>query len=254
MAEQESGLFKVMVPFGSAILIFLGVFYNLQYYKEFGISINRFLELSEMLLLFLNKLIILVGTLLFGSILAIKLLDSDSEHFEQVEGLKKDGRSLKWLWKRFFIIWMQLIPTILGWIYTLIIGNPLHHLFEKILITQITLFVIGFTFRIFVPALEKLSGTKLTIGIHNLLFSFAIALPIVYSYAQTEVYSVKYGGMNSNVRIETVNGPLVNDQKHYYIGNTRQYLFFYDQVANETAVYPMSDIKKISFGKPVATK
>jgi hypothetical protein len=41
----------------------------------------------------------------------------------------------------------------------------------------------------------------------------------------------------------------VSDSSHYYIGQTKNFLFYYNEKEQSTTVFPMSDIKSITFQK-----
>jgi len=258
MANQESGILKVLVPFGGAMLIFLGVIYNSIYYSSFGIAINNFLELPEILLLFLNKLIFLSVSTISSIVIATKLKETEQQRIhESTENDSEKVRRKNWvksLWEENPFFLALVIPAVVLWISTRFFDQKISFLLEGVILSLAASLLIGKTFGQVIAILERRLGLQFSRSIETLFFSFLLCLPVVFLYAWLEIYQVKFEKTNTGISIQTVDGYLINDSNHYYIGNTRQYLFFYDQVAKETTVYPMSDIKRISFGKPPSSK
>ena len=84
-------------------------------------------------------------------------------------------------------------------------------------------------------------------NIHHSIYCSADKLSFLVQRVQTEIWLVKDRKKYINVTFTTDNTFVKADSMHYYIGNTKNYLFYYDQDSSKTTVYPMSKITNISF-------
>ena len=89
---------------------------------------------------------------------------------------------------------------------------------------------------------EKLSN--LTILYIILIYFYVIS---IISFTSIEVYNIKDKGSEYTTSIQFNDSCITFNDPSYIIGNTRNYLFYYDGDKKETNIYPMTEIKKISF-------
>lgn len=209
------------LPILGGFFVIGGLVKIFSYYKFFGLYIYEFMDIKEVLTLFINNLLAYFIVLLFisMSILDIKFI-----------GISKYG--------------FPIIFTILTILYFLLRKNIF--IYELIIINFFFwLFVI--IIKEFLPTLNTQTGSFEEIKNFTLLF-FLLTL-IVYSLlnAINEYYKVKYKKYYSGTKILFDDFEFISNDNKYYIGKTEKFVFIHDKEKKLTDIIPVSRLKKITF-------
>ena len=219
-------LLKILFDNTTLIAIFFavgGLVKLFTYYKMFGIYIYEFIDIKEVVTLFINNLL---GYFLVIGFIALALLRfSLIEQFVFIIPIAFSLFSVIYLFIRKRVLLIEIAAlNILFWLLFFVVQRLLSFVKESS------------------SAFESTKNYTLLI----LLFSL-----IVYSIvnALTEFYKVKMKKYYSGTKIIYNSEELNSDDNKYYIGKTEKYLFIYDERVKATEAIPMSEVKKIIFRK-----
>ena len=219
-------LLKILFDNTTLIAIFFavgGLVKLFTYYKMFGIYIYEFIDIKEVVTLFINNLL---GYFLVIGFIALALLRfSLIEQFVFIIPIAFSLFSVIYLFIRKRVLLIEIAAlNILFWLLFFVVQRLLSFVKESS------------------SAFESTKNYTLLI----LLFSL-----IVYSIvnALTEFYKVKMKKYYSGTKIIYNSEELNSDDNKYYIGKTEKYLFIYDERVKATEAIPMSEVKKVIFRK-----
>lgn len=213
-------------------LIFLGVSKLSFYYSYFNIRILYFLDFGEIITSFfdfiINILVIAFAVLAFGSI-AFIIFQS------------KQKRKL-----------LIISCTYLAFIVLFILGTKAMHLeyLGVVIVFSSPLFALT-TYIIHMKSMwEKSRHQSLDmLGIGVALFLIIVAIWYSAYHDYNRVRNLKrYLGVKVIYQDSNMNS-FISDSTTYYIGNTSNYLFIYNQKEDKTVVEKINDIKSIEFPK-----
>lgn len=92
-------------------------------------------------------------------------------------------------------------------------------------------------------------GKKLSPSVSNLILYFIIITLMLINTTIDEIRNVKNNKKYLNTSFVTTKAEIISDSFHYFIGKTKNYLFFYDEKLNKTIIYPMTEIKQLNFAR-----
>jgi hypothetical protein len=220
-----------LISFGGPLLILLGVTKHLLYYQLFHINILPFLDLSEIVTSFLDSVVI-------GVLFIILFI------FHQIrQPLFKQGWSEADITFRKYFDIIGLIT--LGIILCLFILIPIwkYGIYKYNVLSIASLIILIVSIRVGVSFVR---GTAHEI--YDTSSVIVLGLLLVGLLACKKFLSVKYGERYLGTMIVFENRPsIISDSTTYYIGNTTNYLFVFNEKFNRTYVYPMDDVKEISY-------
>jgi hypothetical protein len=244
---------KTIVPYAGPFLIFLGVLKLTIYYRAFNVQIMSFLDLSEVLTAFLDDLLLL--TLAIGSVILFDLatttkseLDSSRVLHDTFSFEPNFFKRLRIYLKRMagFLVPINLV-LILAVILQLFRPNPdFYYLIWTLLTPDILalcmLLLLEYKRRHYVLYKKPLDPSS-----YNLTLFLVVILVMLIFKAESDIHSVKVGKkyLNSSFVLDSLT--INSDSLHYYIGNTKDYLFFFDEQKNQSVVLPMNRIKRLTF-------
>jgi hypothetical protein len=131
------------------------------------------------------------------------------------------------------------------------------YLFNKIHLSnfitlQISILSI-FTIVVILFEVEKkhftLSGNRFDPFFKQTVYLFLLIIILTVGSSFTENHEVKIHKKYSGTIIQINESVVISDDQNYFIGKTKNYLFFFKSKLKETDVYPMDRIKMISFFK-----
>lgn len=217
-------LLKILFGNTTLIVIFFaigGLVKLFTYYKLFGIYIFEFIDIKEVLILFVSNLF---GYFLVFGIIAIAFIRLPIlEMFKySIPVIFSIGSVIYFASRKNVLFFDLLTMNILFWLIFLIVRELLLPIDSS-----------NLTF-------ERISNYTLLI----LFFSL-----IVYSIANTltEFYKVKHRFYYSGTKIIYTHEEFHSTNEKYYIGKTEKFVFIYDSRAKTTEVIPTSEVKKIIF-------
>ncbi|MHC0444074.1 hypothetical protein ACWA1F_01610 [Flavobacterium sp. 3-218] len=232
-------------PLLFVVLTTLGYIHLQCYYYFFDIEILNYLDLSEIILLFFDKSILLILGLLL--VIAISyILDDKLERKFYTSTKEESSRPKIDRNKRFFKIikYFLFFTLALQIISNLIRENYIGLVFPIGFIISIIIFFLfeKFFFRVF---LEKYSSF--------FFLSFTISLAVVLLINLNTISSVLEKGYNLRHNHQTIkqvsfyyNNKIVKtSNKLFYIGETKKNLFLFDSQKSETLIFKMENIDNL---------
>lgn len=243
----------VLFPFVGSFLVFLGMLKLIIYYKAFNIEITAFLNFDEIITSFLNDLIIYGIMFLIGIVL--NFYSTDKYEIDKSEELKSNFFNEKRMLKRLWIVTKSSLPylvilniSILLIFFVARFKSDIN--FKPTLFTLIAingLLFISFIFmelkrHYYLTYDKQVDPTYFNIFLMMTLFSYFI---VFYTFA--EISNVKLNKKYENVNFKLDDKYVQSDAINYYIGKTKNYLFFYSDKDKKTIVYPITRIKEIEF-------
>lgn len=212
-----------------ALLIMLGVTRLGFYYSEFNINILPFLEFSEILTSFLDFTLVIIATV--SSFLFIPMLMSPKRMSVRNKVLQV-LRPILFFMPMFMLFYIMVNRFTAGAIgYVGSAGG---------LITA--LWVVFFGFQDKNSAYSR-KDTFLFVGI-----SFSLLIVCMYFVSKIQKTNVKERAQYFGVQvIFNDNTNFSSDSATYYIGNTSDFLFIFDEKQDRTTVVKMNDVKSIVF-------
>lgn len=241
------------IPLLSTLLIFFGVFHLFVFYSAFNINIFNYLDFSEIITSFLHQLIFILlevfGAIIFGVFYfpvakqsAIKY--SDLIHTNNYSFLQRLILNIKrniiflliMLWLNIFLV----IAYFKLHIFSL-------NFFVICLLTNSYLMLVN----IFSTELNRFFNShRETRMVGKSMIVLIILLLLLYLYTTVEVEQITRRKYHSGIIIQLVDKEkLISDSNSYYIGNTKNYLFFYYKNSYKTRVIPMSRVEEINIIK-----
>ena len=256
-----------LLPLLSILTITLGFVYLRSFYSNFGIQIVDYLELSEVLTLFLDKLHIFYISIVSYFIFNISLYISSYERAREREARgndikiekatsfnsRKDQIEKKALVRkklRKALGKMGLVATIVA---VVAYGLTYKYLDSLNLISVVVYGgYVGLIFGEYVADLEVFSKTRFDfIGRNPIQMAVLIVLTLntARALSMIEVNLIKKKHRNINVSFVLDDTLIQSDTSCYYLGKTKNFLFYYEADQPKATVYPMNRIKQISFIK-----
>lgn len=242
-----------LVPVIGSFLIFCGVLKLILFYRSFNINILYFLELNEVLILFFNDLIGYSLILVIGIAFNLILKESrDQRREKEKKKIIDEKKFLKrfWLYMKFRFDLLIIIFFILvtGCVFVLFRGGDLFHL-NELCIIFVSWFLILFLFIEVERNMSVFYKTQITFSIQMTFMLIMFLLTFVISSSFNDVYNIKNRSKYFGTQFKVGNTLITSDHLNYFIGKTKNYLFFYKECSCETIVYPMGRVKEITFKK-----
>lgn len=211
---ENTTLIAIFFAIGGLIKIFT-------YYKMFGIYIYEFIDIREVITLFINNLL---GYFLIIGIIALAVIKIPFfDEFVYIIPVAFSIFSIIYLFVRKRVLLLEIIVlNLLFWLLFFVVQSLLT--LDKEISSEF----------------ESTKNYTLII----LLFSL-----IVYSIANalTEFYKVKRKKYYSGSKIIYDGYEFNSDDIKYYIGKTEKYLFIYDEQSKSIEAIPIGEVKKIIF-------
>jgi hypothetical protein len=236
------------ITLATGFLLFLSFFRLSHYYNAFNIEILAYIDITEVIGLFFDKIVLSVFLviLIFGVYLATL---SKGNNLDKLNGKIADYFKAKVKSKILLsliavlmvIINSGLFILFISLIYQLIPGKYLGKSMNDSALLLLVLSIISLN--LFLSPNRFLNISKF---IWLVLFSLLI-LGYVYVLGNQDVSMVKER-KRYNVTIIFQDGKTINsDSTNYYVGKTNEYLFFYHQDSLITDIYRMENIKQLRF-------
>jgi len=240
MNAKSNDLLKFL-PLFSAALIFLGFFKTNVYYGHFGIEIQNYIEFSEILTLFFDKLII-YSVLVLSVVAWITQAEEDNKK-TQISTFPKRKNKINQI-----ILVLTLVAACLLLMLLFSFSTSLQMARDGFL-TFIMVLIFGISYGYIWKSFEQSFATKPVVFKYSFLFFFTLG--IIWMTASVDATSVLKNDKFQGTKIYLESYTLVSDKNNYYIGNTKNYLFFFHEREKKTDIIPMSLIKKIEYKRTV---
>lgn len=237
---------KTLLPYLGSLLILCGYLKLNVFYSHFGIKISDYLEITEVLTLFLSDAFKYIAIIL-GVYIFYFIADS-SEDVEKKEQKKNDIlETEKWFPRlvKFLKFSSNLLFNIL--VYLLFTAACYYwkptNIYYFILVDIMLIVILVFTYSLFEYKRKyKIAfGKKLNSTYNNLILTFFIFMLFVFQSAYIEIKTVEEKNPYF-VCFEYSKKDYQSDTKYLYLGQTKNYLFMYDKLNNETTVFTRKDL------------
>ena len=223
----------------------------MEYYNYFRIEIISFMDFSEIITSFFD--IIVVTIFFLATFLTVYfLIGNPKDNFlnSPFAFIEKNTRRIR---NRFlqFVAFFFLLILIMGpilFFFGFITGTltPYNGNFFKGLDLPFYILLASLIIMYLLLRLKKANSTGFIAGLVVLIVLSSTGY--VYIMANQEVNNVRKNKKNIGVSIELSNGKeMQSDGFNYYIGKTNNYLFFYHEKENQTEVFKMDQVNKLSF-------
>ncbi|MCE4565409.1 hypothetical protein INQ51_13910 [Maribellus sp. CM-23] len=239
------------------IIITAGLLKYIIYYAFFHVPIVQFIELNEIIVLFSEDIIHILG--LFILLGFISFLGSTTKtkmktlRF-QIKYYKEPEIEIR-IWKYLRLNYVNII-ILLG--LAIFIWTNISHKQELKITTQILIAIdtIFFVIRFIVLELKrelflKNKLEKKNQKIETFFGIFILALNLILIFSVNEFDNVKYDGKYSHVVITLNDETLKSDSTSFYIGKTKNFVFYYNTDSNTTRVIPCSRVLEMEFGRKI---
>lgn len=227
------------LPILGVILIISGNIKLLIYYKEFNLEIFPFIQLSEIIILFMqNSLAYLL--LFLACILSLIIFKLNHRQNISTSFFK---RIVFYVTKRnlFFLLIFFSITCL---VYNCLRPKP--NLNEMCTLLVVFIFLTYLIPIIIQELYLKLKLKKKTLPSVLIVILFFSIITFSILSAVNEATKVK-SGYYKKVEVQFENSTFKSNLNCYYIGQTQNYIFIYDSKANSTTSYKIDKIKYIKF-------
>jgi len=246
--------FRYYLPYSGTILIVFGTIKQTIFFSLFNVNVTSFLELSETVTLFFNDLLLFATCFVIFNIVFF-LSTSKSVEIKGSESLYDSLREISFLKriKHYYdsgpqILLFTILCTI-GIVIILVIN------YTKLWI-MVSLLLIGWgAFLIKVMVLEGRRqyfikyGKEAKILYSEIIIAFILLLIFTIGTCYSEYNLIKTQKRYLGTQILLSDKTIISDSSYYYIGKTKNYVFFFNEKAGNCDIFPMSEIKVLSIKK-----
>lgn len=226
---------KEYIPFVAPIIIALGIIKQMFYYHAFNIQILNFLEVGEVLILFMSDALLL---LLFIVPPMIMLLVADFQVTKQTTLFGESQTMLDLLFKFFSLLGILLFlysatMMIVYW----------NNYFEKTLF-GLVLAVSILLMYVYRLSLHAANETAKKILLTIVVFGFIVHQVLVNTNKEARR---AYNGRYIGTIIKTKDSTYISDPTTFYVGKTKEYSFLYNKKKNSAIIIPNGEIEKMVY-------
>jgi len=222
------------------LLLICGLLYNYFFYKNFGITITEYIDISDALLLFIPLLADTLVQTIFITVTFHYILKSFlSEKYK----LTLFGDNIKKVMLKASLIGISILFIIL----ILYLFNDVFKIYFFMSLLVVVVFFIPFLLDKFFNSLN----IDLSASLKELLYLTIIVLAIVILKSETrsKLVNNKRNSKDFTIIFKDQNQILKSDSSLYYLGRTKNFVFIYDFKNHNSRVYNVSDIKEFITSK-----
>lgn len=248
---------KSLLPLFGGFIFVSGIIKMKLYYNSFNINIVDFLDASEIIFAFISDFIPYVVITLF---MFLFLFFLDTKKDVEVRDDYKDNIILEKHLLRRLWLYIKLFPIILIYAIVLILLLIATFIWNFSIIPFLIPFCIILAYQIYgILVLEykrhyynhykSFPSPTFT----NIILIMGAFFMYVIVNVYLDVNSVKESKKYLGTSFKIENNNIISDSTNYYIGKTKNYIFYYQEENKSTKVYPIKDMKEIEIKKHKAT-
>ena len=227
--------FKELAPIVSVVIILFGLFNQMFFYSHFGIEIQHYLTVSELILSACTQLIyIIVGTIFIALNFYLHASGAKPRIDSAIE--KKYGYSWKFLKAELLISCIAL-----GLIISILIFNRQKNFLYSLI------WLIVYQFYIVIIFIVRLIFQKIQLPFNPSYFNtivLSIVLVVMLWYVtDNDIKKCEKGRFFGTV-ITTKDSTYISDSSHFFIGKTEKFWFIKNRITQSTMVIPDAEIIK----------
>jgi len=249
---------KNLILIGSPVLIGMGAIKLILFYKSFNFNVIEFIELTEVLILFLNDIFYLIIMIIMGVI--FEFVQTSKYELNKIQNIQNEikqsekfGKRIKNYYKLYKEgLWAILVFGITDlaiYITSKTTNENIHLLFiftGALCLTMIVWAEIKLK-------IKRLSGDNVSTRMNNFIVIFIIISAFFSNNIFNEIRSVKkdkiYYGTEIHYQKFDDKIKFISDSTSYYIGKTKNYVFIFQELNNTTKIIPVKNINQIIIKK-----
>ncbi|MDF9800797.1 hypothetical protein OKW21_006060 [Catalinimonas alkaloidigena] len=233
------------IPLITSLLIILGTINQISYYNNFEILIIDYLEISEILILFFNDIITISSSIGFLLLAFIYDFFKKNKYNNNIKTRNTNYFNKSYLKYKWIISYSDYLFFVL---YLIVMGISLIYIYNNKSESEERFYLNLAFFSVIIILISK--GNKHLNPTKNLLIYSVIIILItnlIKANADIKADRVKERDLYQSTFFILDGKHLIqSDSTCYYIGKTKNYLFYYDADQERTTVYPMSRVSQLT--------
>ena len=249
----EKKIVQPLLPFIGTFLIFFGYIKLSLFYNHFDIRINNYLELTEILTLFLNDIIFflisIIGVILFS------FFTTPKSELERENDIKEKLIESSSFWERrkqnYYLFkelhWISLLLIILyiiGYIW-------FRDRFWDFLATTSPLIAFTIFFSLLMEFRYKyknIYGKELNSTINNLIIILLVFSVHTYGSIKSDIKRIE-SKPRTEISFKYLGKEVKSSEQIRFLGQTKNYMFLYNKSLKETEVFERNKVDYVSIVK-----
>lgn len=244
-SKIEIGLDVVSVI--TLMIISAGMIKEYLYYKMFGIRIFSFLSIDEIIISFADNLLYYSLILISSAFFLISFIANCEALLHSISSLSLISRVIEYFGKNLPALFITIMLNAAIWLFGYLRKNI--HWFETLL--NIVLSWIAFWLLPILLFEIRISTDISSSGMSNyyiIIIAISLALYSIMS-AFNEAYKVKHYKHYQGTEVELEDEIITSDDEYYYVGHSKNYIFFFDPEVKAAEVWPIATVKRFRFIK-----
>lgn len=237
---------KHLLPYIGGLCIVFGYFKLNLFYSHFNINISEYIDFTEMITAFIPDGLLYLG--MVSLVISVNfLLESQSERDEKKENFNKLISGETFL-KRLKIYLKQNIPYVFIFIVyntILIISHNNNDLNKSYYFFLANFILFNLIFLEFKLKYFKIYNKWIDNTVHNLFFIILYFTFYIYFWNFENIKDTNKGILK--ICFSYTENFIQSTDNLIYVGQSKNYIFMYDKLSNESYVYPRGEIKNLSF-------
>ena len=242
---------KDVVTYIGPLVILIGSFKVYVYYSLFDIDVFQYIELTELFTLTYKDLVLFILMTAFLNLIIFIIQPKNEIEYisDSINNTLDESNIIKRLivygrdagnYIIFLIVMVLYLP-----VFIFYSDRPFEEYIKHFLIGTSIYLTIFFVFEIrrkyyiIYKEYPKIIYTKIALVIMIISIS-----SILGSYS--EFQSVKFSKKNYGTQVMLFDNIIVSDSNYYYIGKSKNYIFFHNDCDSTNQIFPMSEVKMIS--------
>lgn len=248
----DSDTIKKTLPYVTGFMVICAFIKLKIYYSAFQIDIADYLEFTEVISSFMSDIIVYAVIVLFGYLISFLLttkeranqqVDKADDVLMTVGFFKRLGKHIRNFRQAFFI---TIILGLFNLTSFLLLGNtPIYGTFSFYSLLGVIVFVI--LREEYRRQYISHFGKDINHAFFNILLTAILFISVTIKFSFADIYYTKNQKRFYGTEILTTdNQRITSDSLTYYIGMTRNYIFIYNQLKDETRVLNRDDVKEMT--------
>jgi len=221
-------------------LVFLGTLKLIVFYNSFNITIVEYLDFSEVLISFVDSIIFYIAIFLLPLLILLSFWGKsmgkiNSETFQENIQMSFTERIIKDLKKRKIIYTLFLIEIII-----IVFWGKWDEAKVALIIMFPGMYIVDFVISELRIAYKKQYNYYIPPTYLNTYTILSLFTIFIIRDTLNEVIEIKYNHKYYGTEVQFENEKIKSDSVNNYIGQTRNYIFFYNLNNRESNIYPKS--------------
>lgn len=241
-----------ILPLISLLFMALGLFYNIYIYSSFGIDITEYIDLGEVVLLFLPSFFSFIYFAVI-SIVASHLLTGNL--FWEFQQFANSNHPFNFMVRKvdenFVVVKKVILISSLAIFFVIPIVRMIFprnsQLTEIIILSTLGMLLIFLPFYLgwLKYEINRKGQFELPYNVLKILFLLVSITFIVWYSGENKVYRILNGNPKQVTITSETGDVIVSDSSLIFIGKSKKYAFFYSKKSVSTFVYPLDKVRSL---------